>query len=172
MSMSMRTTVFYLSAIIILTIACWLFASFLLGAMSPARIVLVILSWLFVAALVLAARKASASVWIYAGLLVLVGLFLPTSILVDIFPAHLSPPFETAMAITLFLILSAALVIAALLLRSSLNFCIERQNTGAVEGGFTHTTQARGQGCGGCLWPECTLARQDPPQPVLAHGLG
>jgi hypothetical membrane protein len=52
----------------------------------------------------------SAKAWIYAGLLILAGLFLPTSMLVGISPDRLSPPFVTLMAIALFLIPPMALV--------------------------------------------------------------
>jgi hypothetical protein len=128
--------VFYLFALIILAIASWLSASLLWGSQGPERLIVwAIVAWLFVSALAWAARKMSAKVWIYAGLLNLAGLFLPASIFVRIFPARLSLPFESPMAITLLLILSMALATAALLLNSGLNLFKEWRNTGALEGG-------------------------------------
>lgn len=132
----MKMKVSYLFALIVLTLGCWLSASLLWGSLGPGwLIVLAIVAWLFVSALAWAARKMSAKVWIYAGLFILAGLFLPASMLVKIFPARLSLPFEAPMAITLLLILSIALVIAALLLCSGLNLYKEWQNAGAVEDG-------------------------------------
>jgi hypothetical protein len=70
--------VFYLFALIILAIASWLSASLLWGSQGPERLIVwAIVAWLFVSALAWAARKMSAKVWIYAGLLNLAGLFLP-----------------------------------------------------------------------------------------------
>jgi hypothetical protein len=133
--MNMKMKVFYLfAALIVLILGCWLSASLLWGALSPDwLIVLAIVAWLFVSALAWAARKMSAKVWIYAGLLTLAGLFLPTSMLVGIFPDRLSLPFGTLMVIALFLIPPMALVTAALLLYSGLNLYQEWQNGGAVE---------------------------------------
>jgi len=102
--------------------------------MSPGElIVLAILSWLFASSLVIAARRMFTIVWICAGLLILVMLSLPTSVLVNIFPAQLSQPFGSSMALAFFLILSMAVFISALLLQSGLKFTQERHNTGAVE---------------------------------------
>jgi hypothetical protein len=132
----MKMKVFYLFALIILAIASWLSASFLWGAQGPERLIVwAIVAWLFVSALAWAARRMSAKVWIYAGLLNLAGLFLPASIFVKIFPARLSEPFGSPMAITLLSILSMALVTAALLLNSGLNLFKEWRNTGVLGGG-------------------------------------
>lgn len=132
----MTGKVFHLFAVTILAIACWLSASLLWGSQGPERLIVwAIVAWLFVSALAWVARKMSAKVWIYAGLLNLAGLFLPASILVRVFPARLSLPFESPMAITLLLILSMALVTAALLLSSGLNLSRERRNADALEGG-------------------------------------
>ena len=97
--------------------------------------ILAIASWLSVSALAWAGRRMSARVWICGGLLNLAGLFLPVPIFVKIFPARLSQPFESPMAITLLLILSMALVTAALLLNSGLNLFEMWRNTGVPGGG-------------------------------------
>jgi len=130
--------VFYLFALIILTIACWQVAGILWGFrfLSPGwLIVLAIVAWLFVSALTWAARRVSERVWIYAGLLILAGLFLPASLIMEIFPDRWSLPFDSLMALTLFLIASIALVMAALLFYSGLNLYKEWRNVGMVEGG-------------------------------------
>ena len=125
----MKTKVFHLFALIVLIAGCWMSASLLWGSLGPDwLIVLAIAAWLFVSALAWGARRMSAKVWICAGLLILAGLFLPAPMLVEIFPDRLSLPFETLRAITLFLIPSVALVIAALLLHSGLNLHQEWQN--------------------------------------------
>ena len=136
----MKDKVFYLCGLIVLTLASWLVARLLGGSMSPGGlIVLTILIWLFASALILAARRMYAIVWICAGLLILGMLSTPTSVLVNIFPARLSQPFDSSMALTFFLILSMAVFIAAMLLQSGLKLTQERQNTDAVEDGSTPT---------------------------------
>jgi len=135
---AMRMMVSFLLALIVLLIAYWLFTGWgmpnalIIAAM---LIVLVIACWLFVSALAWAAKKMSARVWIYAGLFILAGLVWPTSMLVENFSDRLSQPFGTLLAITLFMMPSMALVMAALLLYSGLNFYKEWQNGGAVKGG-------------------------------------
>jgi len=125
--------VFYLFALIILTIACWQVAGILWGCQKLGwQIVSVIACWLFASALVLAARRVSERVWIYAGLFTLAGLVLPTSMLVESCSGRRQ--FEPLLATTLFMMPFMALVIAALLLYSGLNFYKEWQNAGAVEG--------------------------------------
>jgi hypothetical protein len=132
----MKMKVFYLLAAAILTIAWWQVAILLWGALSPGEwIVVTIIGWLFAAVVVLAARRVSHSVWIYAGLLILAALFLPASTIVEIFPARLSQPFDSLMAFTLLLILSVTLVVAALLLYSGLNLHKKGQNAGMEEDG-------------------------------------
>lgn len=132
----MKMKVFYLLAVAILTVAWWQVAILLWGALSPGEwIVVTIIGWLFAAAVVLAARRVSHSVWIYAGLLILAALFLPASTIVDIFPARLSQPFGSLMALTLLLILSIVLVVAALLLYSGLNLLKKWRNAGMGEDG-------------------------------------
>jgi len=127
-----------------LALVCWRFTrsmfgfiSFLFNPLSWLIVLAIVL--LFVSALMLAARRVSERVWIYAGLLILAGLFLPASMVVKIFPSRWSLPFGGSMAITLFSMLSMALVMAALLLYSGLNLYQEWQNAGAVEGEGSQT---------------------------------
>lgn len=130
----MKFKISYLIALVLLTLGCWLSASFLFGALSPVwLIVLGIAAWLFISAMVWAARKMSAKVWIYAGLLTLVVLFLPTSMLAKILPDNLSQPLDSLVSVSFILIISFALIITAMLLNSSLNLYKEWQNAGAGE---------------------------------------
>jgi len=125
-----------------LTLVSWQFAGviFGFGLFGPLSWLIVIpIVLLFVSALALAARRVSHSVWIYAGLFILPVLSLPASVLADIFPASLGPPFGTPMTLTLFSMLSMALVMAALLLYSGLNLYQEWQKASAVEGGDSQT---------------------------------
>ena len=125
----MKIKISYLIALALLTLGCWLTAMGLFGARSPVwLLVLGIAAWLFISAMVWAARKMSAKVWIYTGLLTLVVLFLPTSMLV---PDNLSQPLDGSL--TFILIISFALIITAMLLNSSLSLYKEWQNAGAGE---------------------------------------
>ena len=136
----MKMKVFYLFGLIVLTLGSWLMASLYWGSINPGElIILTILIWLIASGLVLATRRISATVWICAGLLTRVVLSLPASVFVNIFPARLSQPFDSAMALTLFLILSIALFIAAMLLKSGLELTKEWQDAGALEGGDSQT---------------------------------
>ena len=130
----MKVKALNLLTIVILTIAWWLVASLLFGAASLDRlIVLTIIGWLFASIVVLVAKKVSHTVWIiYAGLIILVTLFLPDAMLIEI-SAHLPQPFEDPMTFTILLTLPVALVVAALLLYSGLNFHKKWRNTGLEE---------------------------------------
>lgn len=130
----MKNKALYLFGLIVLTLGCWLTARLYWGSVNPSElIVLAIVIWLFASGLVLATRRISATVWICAGLLILAMLSLPASVLVYIFPSRLTQPFDSAMALTLFLILSIALFVAAMLLKSGLKLTTEWQNADAVE---------------------------------------
>ena len=125
-SRKMNNKLLYLFAAIILTIACWPIAYFLWGFGSPVKVIVTAtVGGLSASALAWAARRVSYRGWVYAGLFILAGLFLPASVLSEDFPDDQS---------TLFLILSAALVIAAFLLHSGLHLYRQLQNAGAVEG--------------------------------------
>jgi type II secretory pathway pseudopilin PulG len=132
-SSDMNIKASYIIALILLTLGIWLSASFLWGSLGPGwYLVLAIVAWLFLSGLVWAARNLSEKFWIYAGLFVLVVLFLPTSMLVGIFPAPLSQPLDSLVALSPLLTLSLALVIVALLLYSSLKLYREWQSSGPV----------------------------------------
>jgi hypothetical protein len=130
----MMMRVFNVFAVVILTIAWWLVAGFLFGAASLDRlIVLTIIGWLFASIVVFVAKKVSHTAWIiYAGLIVLVALFLPDAMIIEI-SAHLPQPFEDPMTFTILLTLPVALVVAALLLYSGLNLHKKWRNAGLEE---------------------------------------
>jgi hypothetical protein len=90
----MKTKAFYVFAVIVLSLGCWLSAGFLLSRPGPDWLVaLAIAAWLFISALALAATRVSHSAWIYGGLLVLAVLSLLPSVLVRILPDRLSLGF-------------------------------------------------------------------------------
>ncbi len=125
----------YLFALIVPAIVCWPAISFLWGSLGPGELIIsTIIGWLAASILVLVARKVSHSVWIYIELLILAGLLIPDSLFVKIFPASLSEPFGSLMALTLLSTLSMALVIAALLLYSGLNLHKKWRNADEEDG--------------------------------------
>jgi len=127
----MKTKAFYLFAVIVLTLGCWLSAGFLLGRLGPDwLVVLAIVAWLFASSLALAATRVSHSAWIYAGLLVLAVLSVSPSVLVNILPDRASLSF----GITPLLIPPPTAVLITLLLYSGLTLKTW-QSAGTVEGG-------------------------------------
>jgi len=97
----MRTKAFYLFALIVLTLGCWLYAGFLLRSRGPDWLVAsAIAAWLFISALALTATRVSHKAWLYAGLLVLAVLSLPPSVLVHILLERLSLGFGLTLLIS------------------------------------------------------------------------
>ena len=126
----MKTKAFYLFAVIVLTLGCWLSAGFLLRNLGPDWLVgLAIVAWLFASALALAAARVRYSGWIYAGLLVLAMSSLPLiSLLFGIFDRP-SPWW----GYTASLMTHPVALLIALLLYSGLT-SQARRNMGALEG--------------------------------------
>ena len=116
-----RRTVFYLIALTLLGIGCWLAATLLLGSQSFGwKLLLTAGCWLFITGMIWAARRLDPRPWIAAGLLALAALFLPLSVLAEIIPNNDVHSFATNVAFTLVLIMSLALIIIAILLASGL----------------------------------------------------
>jgi len=94
--------------------------------------------------LYLATKRISPQAWIYTGLFILAGLFLPTAILVGYSLDPLPQTFRSIAQLGLFLLPSLALVAAAMLLNSGLNLYYERRNACQVagEGSPTQPKQA------------------------------
>ncbi|TEU15568.1 MAG: hypothetical protein E3J21_12885 [Anaerolineales bacterium] len=127
----MKTKAFYVFAVIVLTLGCWLYAGFLLSSRgSDWLVVLAIVAWLFTSSLALAATRVSHSAWIYAGLLVLAVLSVSPSVLVNILP----DPASLSFGIMPVLIPPPTAVLITLLLYSGLTLKAW-QSAGTVEGG-------------------------------------
>jgi hypothetical protein len=124
----MKTKAFYLFALIVLTLGCWLSAGFLLSRLGPDwLVVLAIAAWLFISALALAATRVSHSAWIYAGLLVLAVLSLLPFVLVRILPDRLSLGFGLTYLIPPIAVLITLLLYSGLASKTW-------QSAGTVEG--------------------------------------
>ena len=116
-----KRAVFYLIALILLGIACWFAATLLLGSQGFGwKLLLTAGCWLFVTGMIWAARRLDPRLWIAAGLLLLAALLLPLSVLARIIPNNAVQPFASHVAFSLFLIVSLALIIVAMLLSSGL----------------------------------------------------
>jgi hypothetical protein len=127
---TMKMKAFYLFALSVLSLGCWLSAGFLLSSLGPDWLVaLAIAAWMFTSALALAATRVSHSTWIYAGLLVLAVLSWPHSVLDSIFLDRLSLPFGLTS------LTPSTAVLITLLIYSGLNSDEAWQNVRAVEGG-------------------------------------
>jgi cytochrome bd-type quinol oxidase subunit 2 len=127
----MKTKAFYLFALIVLTLGCWLSAGFLLSRLGPDwLVVLAIVAWLFASSLALAATRVSHSAWTYAGLLVLAVLSVSPLVLVNILP----DPASLSFGIMPLLIPPPTAVLITLLLYSGLTLKAW-QSAGTVEGG-------------------------------------
>ena len=111
----MRTKAFYLFALIVLTLGCWLYAGFLLRSRGPDWLVAsAIAAWLFISALALTATRVRHKAWIYAGLLVLAVSSLLPSVLLHILLERLSLGFgltllTSSIAVPITLLLYAGL---------------------------------------------------------------
>ena len=126
----MKTKAFYLFAVIVLTLGCWLSAGFLLRSLgSDWLVALPIVAWLFASSLALAATRVSHSAWIYAGLLVLAVLSVSPFVLVNILP----DPASLSFGIIPLLVPPPTAVLITLLLYSGLTLKAW-QRAGTVEG--------------------------------------
>jgi peptidoglycan/LPS O-acetylase OafA/YrhL len=112
-------------------VTVWLVTMFMLGARGAGWLILMTVVYgLSVAMLVLAARRVTARGWLVAGLIILAGLFVPTAVLIDNFGSP-SSPYETVFQITVFLLPSIALILAAVLLYSGFDLLADRLNPAA-----------------------------------------
>jgi len=139
----MKLKVFYILALIILTLGCWLTAITFLGSMSLGAIigftpvwliVFAIMSWILTSALVAGARRINPIAWVFAGLLILIVWLLPASIFVKFFPVQDGDPLGIQLAFTLLVIFSLALIVLPLLLNSGLTLYKTWQNADVQTG--------------------------------------
>lgn len=152
----MRANISYILALIALAIVCWVGASFVWGAPSLltgyARLGLLALgSVLFGWALVLAARRLSAGVWIAIGLLLLVLLCLPFSTFTNVFPWQGGGFFPSSISFTLLVLFCAAIVVAALLIATGMKLQKTARNAEGAVGGEAPHQQERPLEAYACL---------------------
>lgn len=140
-TMKLSKKIYYLVGVIVLALGCWLTTIFYFGSVSIGLtlglvpvwlVVFAILSWRFTMALTAGARKVNVKVWIFAGLLILAGWFLPASTFIRLFPFQDGEPFGSPLALTLIVTISLSLVIAAQLINSGLHLFIRWQNANTV----------------------------------------
>jgi hypothetical protein len=121
----MKVKPIYIIALVVLSIGTWLAESFIFGyPPGPARLIAPAITCALVfAGLVLAARQLSPRVWMWAGLLILAGLLLPTAWLVQLqtnLSRRLPEIFVTLLGLVISAIPLLALVVSALLLHAGL----------------------------------------------------
>jgi hypothetical protein len=131
----MKMKVFYLIALIIMTLGCWVAATLYWGFVGPSELIVIItFGWLLLLPLAMAVRSINYSVWVFAALLILVALFLPAPIFVKFFPIQDGDPLGIQLAFTLLAIFSIALIVLALLLNSGLRLYRRWKNAEEIVG--------------------------------------
>jgi hypothetical protein len=80
-------------------------------------------------------QRVSHRIWIYTSLFILVALYLPTSFYTKLFPPGDAEPFSASIALTILIIISTALLVAALLINSGLMSYQDRQNSNQDKNG-------------------------------------
>lgn len=134
-SQSMKTKLLYLLGLVVLFLFSRQLARAWWGIADPAPpIILGILVCLIAIGLVSAAGLANARMWIIAGLVTLAALLVPAPTIVDLFLSRLSGQFISWATFVFLVVLSAALVIAAMLLYSALRI-LQRGRGNEVGGG-------------------------------------
>jgi hypothetical protein len=119
----MMKKIFYLLGLVILTLGCWFSATFFWGwgIMNPGTlVVLVTVVALIAVSFGPVTQRVNYYVWVFAGFLILILLFLPASTHVKIFPVQNGEPFGTPLAFTLLVLLSVVLIVVAFLLNSGI----------------------------------------------------
>ncbi len=119
--------IFYLIALIVLTLGCWLtlisyFGStsfgVLIGLLPVWLIVFAAASWFFTKGLVFSAKKVNFKAWLLGGFLILTVWFLPASSFLKLFPNQREEPFSTPLAFTLLVPISLSFIILAFLINT------------------------------------------------------
>lgn len=111
-----KRTILYLVGLTILAIGCWLIVALFFGFPGWGRQLLMTAGcWLAAVSLFWFARRLDHRAWLAAGFLVLAALLLPASVLIRIIPNDMSDPFGSNLLLIHFVVLSAALILAALL---------------------------------------------------------
>ena len=132
----MKMKVFYLLALIILILGCWFSAILFGGILNPGTLIaLAIVVALIAFSIAPLTQRVSQYVWVCAGLLILVALFLPTSFFEKFFPPGDAGPLTLSIAFTILIIISLALIITALLLNACQMLYKKSQAVGKEEDG-------------------------------------
>jgi hypothetical protein len=111
------------------------------------RLIALLVGWFVFTTLAWQARKLPIKVWFYTGLVVLAGLFWPTSFLIEsnfVFQDRLPQPFLGILDVVIFLLPILALIIAAYLIYAAMKMIREQQNKQAVQGEVASTRAGRG----------------------------
>jgi hypothetical protein len=122
----LKTIVGFLIALLILTIIFQSFVAFVFALLAAFLLMGLALIWI--------ARRWNWGYLILAGLVVLAGLFIPATAYAKMFPPSGAEPYQTNLALTLFLIASVGIVTAGLLLSSGWKLYKEGQ---PAESGMT-----------------------------------
>jgi hypothetical protein len=140
--MTMMMKVFYGFTLILLALTSWLVVGFFWGFPGSGWQIAWLMAFLLVAlSLGLAFKRMRARVRILTGLLILAGLFLPTSSIVAHPSLNLAGSFHSLLATTLFFLPSLGLVMVALLLHSGINHFKDWWGTSAEEGVGSRATR-------------------------------
>ena len=165
----MKKKVFYVFAVIALSLGWWQSAGFWLRSLGPDWLIaLPIVAWLFASALALSAASVRYSGWIYAGLLVLALSSLPLlSLLSGVFADQQSPPWGYAAS---FMTHPVALLIV-LLLYSGLT-AQARRTMGTPEGDVSRAERQQAERAGAIVvLSALTLVCWEVIASILGHGL-
>jgi len=120
----------YPFALIILILGCWFSAILFGGLLNPGTLITLVIVVILIAFLLTSVTlRVSHRIWIFASLFILVALYLPTSFYIKLFPPGDAEPFSASIALTILIIISAALIVAALLINSGLMSYQDRQNS-------------------------------------------
>jgi hypothetical protein len=128
-----KTKIFYWILVTLLALACALAASIFWGGFFPLGLFIAAVgSGLFISGMAYAGQRVKGGAWIAAGLSVLILLFIPERLIADLFIIREAQPFDSALVLFLFLPLSFAFVVAALLLQAGLRLYHDREEPGAA----------------------------------------
>jgi hypothetical protein len=130
----MKAKVLYGLALSVLGLASWLIVGLGWGSANFGEAILQTAAFWTVASLMaFAFRRMGASIQIYTGMLILVGLFLPNAGVIATPEFHMPQPFPNVLNTLIFFIPTLALAVAAWLLHSGISRYLEWRKAGAVE---------------------------------------
>lgn len=110
-------------------------------------LIALLVGWFVFTTIAWQARKLPIKVWFYTGLVVLAGLFWPTSFLIEsnfVFQDKLPQPFLGILNVVILLLPLLALIIAAYLIYAAIMMVREQQNTQGAQGEVASTRTRQG----------------------------